>query len=588
MKTKNSIISLLFAIAAAFTMSGCGVFEKETFIEVDNTPPAFTDASPSSAPRYSEVTLTGTNLQKVEKVLLGDEQLPIKYRISDTEMVVVVDGTKNGVFTACTTIDKQPVETVSEVGFTYTYVAPEITQLPVSMEVGSAMLIRGSNMMATESVWIVDSQNPASKVRAQIQSRSTTEVIVRVPYVTFDAGKVAIGYYNGTTNVETTPGGEAINVVIYEPSQIWIADPAVEEGEELNIDGIYLDKVEKVTIGGKEVPISFQSATNLKVIIPASLFPDGDNPGLSINLIYFDGQADVTVANNINIYVPEVIRGRNQTIVAQGRVGILTSFFNLNTGMAVHNSGFASLDPVALRYTGSGWAATTCTAQNVIDKTKVSEADYNSVPPYFYLRNISTNGGTVQLTGPTNTQSGLRAFYFAGSGNASNILGEANRSSDCAGTPVVMFLALSNAPTAPAAEKAVYDAIRGGSLLKIDASTFPIDKTANTVGGISLMNTAETSASRLTGSPGQDNFAPGYLRGDGNVTDLATKGQDGVVMVVYYNYADGYTAANPANGIVRIGFIHVKGFFWDSSHAAGDARNSIATFDTYWQKYDNE
>ncbi len=556
-----------------------GCKEDLSYIPVSNDPPSIESFSPAEGPVFSQITVRGTNLNLVDTAYIGNQRVQLYRKVSSQELVLVATGTVSGKIRLTSTIDKKSVESLSEGTFTYTYVEPSISesQIPASAEVGMGLLLMGDNMIAVQKVYTVDAANPsATPVEATVVSREMNEVLILVPYTDAAAVKFFVTYYDGQSYLdgETTTASTAMTV--HRPTISTLSSTTVDENGAVSITGTYLDRVNKVTIGGLQVEVTTQAAASINVKIPVDVFPDGSNTDQQLTLEYFQSAQQLNYPTLMTVNVPEIYKGSG-TINGRARgLGVFTSFYGFKLGRALENSTYSTqIDPVCCAHvvesSSSTWSGLTCSAGNTTNKTIVSEQDYFSVEPYLFLQ--STGAGVLGLSSAANGNTVLRNFYFTSSGG-NCVLGVPNTNKNASGTPIVMFfnLPLNSADTKI---QSVITAVRNNTLNKIGPDNFAIDTENKTIGGISVTAVAGTISST--------NWAVGMTIGQTD-NNLVASSKDGVVMVIHYDYG-GYEAANPTKGIYKIGFVHVLGCSYVPENAGGAEPNgSKVTLESFWQK----
>lgn len=586
---KTNITRIPALLLALMCLAGCK--DNLNYKQFTNDPPVVASFTPAEGPRYTRITVRGENLNRVTAAYIGGQQVSIKTKVTDSELILEADGEQSGAIRLVASLDTFQQETTTEESFTYRYVAPSITlsQIPAGINVGTGTLIMGANMLAVEEVYLVDAAAPGSAgVKATVLRKTNDEVLVMIPFVGFAQAKFYVTYFDGTSIVRSDAADKTTNVAIDHPTVAGYSAARVTENESFEIEGTFLDRVNKVIIGTTEVPIVHQTASLLRIAIPLDAYPDGENMGLSVTLDYFESALQLTALPPMTIFVPEIYLGSDY-ITGRGRVPYIgfpggewyRSFYQFKAGKSFGNSQWGTqVDPIGFDLQMDN--KTTTTADNIINKALVSREDYYSVEPWIYLY-----GNPPAFYGSASKTNLLRN-YFMGDKPANNILNEASASKAASGTPVVLFLQMlpystdAKAVAARATIDAVVAKVRTGQLAKIDATDFPINTADNTVGGIPL--TTNSGSSAMKGNIANDLWTTGVTSGIINY-DLPATSKDGVVMAVYYDYENGYNAANPAAGIYKIGFIHATGMAFVTAPGDSDPRGSVAWIKTYWQKH---
>lgn len=252
-------------------------------------------------------------------------------------------------------------------------------------------------------------------------------------------------------------------------------------------------------------------------------------------------------------------------VYGQGRdVEEMASFFSPETGRVYHNSAWRTeVDPVSYAN-----LANTCSAANV---PAVSEADYNSVNPYFFFSGVSA--GHLQINGPANSTGQLKNFYFEN--NSANDYRCPGVNGNVYGTPVLRYRYLN--PANPD-EKAIIDKVVGKKIEVINEQDFPIDVANSTIAGVGV-----TSAS---GGLQSKDWCPQYTIPSAFNTNVVTVEDDIVIMVMYYNHNGSPSKTNFAENVKRLGFVHITKVNFRLYNNTLAPSSSDITFNCYWQKYD--
>lgn len=523
--------------------------------------PLIESFSPASAPVGTEIIITGQHLSGVTKAYIGDQEMVIKEKVSDTRLSIVAGANgRDGRIILENTQGKGE----SESEFTYSYAVPSLKPalLQKSVVMGEQLLLTGTDLSAVEAV-IFTAEGQENGHEGDIQEQSTTEIVARVPYVENGNVRITLRYFDGTSSV-TTPLDEAPSIEVVRVVPVFDQPVTLERtavGKSVTLTGENLDKVDRILVGEFEALISKQP-TSLTFTVPAGNFQDGDTE-TTVVAEYFDGNETITLSEAFVVYVPYLMFWENMRVWAQGRdVESMSSFFSPQTGRVYANSDWRTvIDPISYQY-----QAATCSAGNTPNKAVITEEQYNSVNPYFFFSGMSA--GQLQVNSPANSKGQLRNFYFEN--NSADEYRVTGVKGDCYGTPVLTFRYLDSSN---AAEKALIDQVKNQTLEHIDEESFPIDVEAKTVGGIGI--------SSAKGTLNSDVWAAGkYTAG----TDAAAVDVDAVLMVLYYGY-DG-SAENVAANIRRIGFLHIRTVNFKTYNNTNAPSSSDVTFNCYWQKYD--
>lgn len=538
--------------------TGC---DKTYVDDVTRYAPLIESFSPASAPVGAEIIITGQHLSGVTKAYIGDQEMVIKEKVSDTRLSIVAGANgRDGRIVLENTVGKGE----SESEFIYSYAVPSLKPalLQESVVMGEQLLLTGTDLSAVEAV-IFTAEGQENGRKGDIQEQSASEIVARVPYVENGNVRITLRYFDGNSSV-TTPLDEAPSIVVVRVVPVFDQPVVLERtavGKSVTLTGENLDKVDRILVGGVEAVVSKQPAS-LTFTVPAGDFQDGDTE-TSVVAEYFDGNETITLSESFVVYVPYLMFWENMRVWAQGRdVESMSSFFSPQTGRVYANSDWRTvIDPISYQY-----QAATCSAGNTPNKAVITEEQYNSVNPYFFFSGVSA--GQLQVNSPANSTGQLRNFYFEN--NSADEYRVTGVKGDCYGTPVLTFRYLDSSN---AVEKALIDQVKNQTLEHIDEESFPIDVEAKTVGGIGI--------SSAKGTLNSDVWAAGkYTAG----TDAAAVDVDAVLMVLYYGY-DG-SAENVAANIRRIGFLHIRTVNFKTYNNTKAPSSSDVTFNCYWQKYD--
>lgn len=555
----NRISGLLMIAAMSATMlAGCDdVFVDEQI----QSAPVIEAFTPESAPVGAEIVVTGQYLNAVNKAYIGDTEVTIIEKVSDTRLsILAAAAARDGKITLVNAAGRGE----SEHTFTFAYAVPELigNLLPASIDMGGELLLTGTNMTAVEAVLFTAEGYDEPKT-AEIKERNTTEILVRVPYVESDRADITLRYFNGTSSVATSrETAPSLDIVRNKPEFDTPTFERTAVGRTVTITGRYLDKVDKILVNGFEAVVNKQPTT-LTFTVPAGDFADGETV-TSVVAEYFDGHESSTLSEEFVVFVPFVKFWENMRTWAQSReVEQFASFFSPETGRVYANSDWRTeVDPISYEYKSQ-----VCTAGNVPNTAMISKEQYLSVKPYFFFSGVSN--GNVQLNGPANSVGQIKNFFMSATSSNDNRCLGANV--DAYGTPVIAYRYLN---PANATEKALIDKVINQQIERIDEESFPVDVANQSVAGIGITSCEGTTTTAK--------WAVG--------TDFVIKQPadnikiDAVIMVFYYGYG-GYNG-NFAQNILRIGFVHIVSMNHRLDSSNQQPSRSDVTFNCYWQKYD--
>lgn len=549
-------------ISAAAIFAACDQLSVD---EIEVVAPVIESFSPESAPVGAVVTITGKYLNNVTEAYIGSVKVDISQKVSDTRMSVkVVNGVTSGVIKLVNPAGNG----VSSQTFNCSFAKPVITAslLQAEAEMGAEVLISGTGLSAVTSV-LFTAEGQTEGHEAEILVSGDDEIVVKVPYVESENAGITLGYFDGTGEVYTALSeAPTIKVIRYVPVFDAYTFEKTAVGKSITLTGKYLNNVDKIMVGEYEAPV-FKEPTKLTFTIPAGEFEDGETT-VALKAWYFDNNETLTLDDAFVVYVPFVKYWENVRTWAQGRTETneYVSFFSPETGIAYENSKWKDvLDPVALAHNGDQWVAANTPKPGV-----VTDADYDSVVPYFFFSAVS--GNVLQINSPANSNSQLKNFYISFSGTPANDYRVPGSNNNLPGTPIIAFRYLNPASTVEA-EAALVDKVLKGQLDNINEALFPIDVENSTIAGISV--------SSLAGAIKSDKWCDHQTA---ELKDDPGYKTDAVFLAAYYTN-NGYSKETPAKNIRRLGIVHVTGIDWGVYNNSNFGSTKV-TFNCYWQKYD--
>lgn len=551
---KSPYISIFSGALLLAALTGC---EKESMNEFIETAPKVASFTPAEGYAGCEIIISGEALNNVVGARIGDTDAEIAQRLSDTRISIRVPSMASS---GKITLLNAKGSGVSSADFTVTYPAPapSFAELPEEVELSSNLLIFGERMsVITRVLFSAVGHEPHE---AEKISQTDREIVVKVPYVEADDASILLEYYDGSRLV--IADGDAagsVKVARFQPRVSAVSTTSATIGDIVTLEGLYLDKVDRVLLDGAECMVTLQTAESLKFVVPElDSFADGENTSM-LEIEYFDGGEKATVSDSFMVSVPRMLFWEDRKVWGQGRdVEELTSFFSPQTGICYANSLWRTLDAVSYKY-----QAATCSANQV---PAVSQEEYESVVPYFFFTGVSA--GQLQLNSPAGSASMLKNIFWEN--NSANDYRVTGANANCYGTPVLGFLYLD---PANAAHAELIGKVTGGTLDRLDQETFPIDTEARKCGDISIGSIATNLK--------DTQFAPGlFTVGEEKDADL-----DACVMVFHYNHK-GLDSSNRAANIRRMGILRIKHIDFRLYNNTNAPSSSSVTFDMYWMKRD--
>ena len=547
--------SLASLFVCLFFLCGC---DSTSMKDVAVSSPEILSFSPESGSIGSEIVVTGEYLDDVVSATIGGGKAVILQKVSNRRLSLkVTNQARSGKIVLVNSIG----EGVSEGDFTLEYPAPVVSQagMPSEVEMGNNLLLSGSHMNVVSAVLFTAAEGGTAGNEAEIISQSETEIVVKVPYVESDKAIVTFKYFDGTKEVETSSSSAPkLTVKRYRPEITTTVFEPANVGDMVVLEGAYLNKIDKVLLGDIECTITLQTETELKFVVPTSdSFKNGDNM-VPLKISYFDGRETPTLTDEFIVRVAFVYYWENRTIHAQA--GETSAFFSPETGRVYSNDVWSQeVDIIAAA------GKNTCKTANI---PVVSETDYNSVNPYFFISGSSSKFN-LAINSPANSNGQLKNFKTSGKASITG-------GSSYYGTPALSFAYLDPETNPDCAE--LVNNVKAGNIKKIDEITFPLDVEKKTCAGIK----PSVSAAPTTDAWAKDQFEAGVEKT--NVTI------DAVFLVFYYNvkgYDNKAADKNPVKDVKRIGLMYIKSAdFKMKEGTEKDPSASSITFDMYWQKQD--
>ena len=545
--------SLASLFVCLFFLCGC---DSTSMKDVAVSSPEILSFSPESGSIGSEIVVTGEYLDDVVSATIGGGKAVILQKVSNRRLSLkVTNQARSGKIVLVNSIG----EGVSEGDFTLEYPAPVVSQagMPSEVEMGNNLLLSGSSMNVVSAV-LFTAEGGTEGNEAEIISQSENEIVVKVPYVESDKAIVTFKYFDGTKEVETSSSSAPkLTVKRYQPEVTTTVFEPANVGDMVVLEGAYLNKIDKVLLGDIECTITLQTETELKFVVPSSEnYVDGDNT-VVLKISYFDGRETPTLTDEFIVRVAFVYYWENRTIHAQA--GETPAFFSPEKGRVYSNDVWSQeVDIIAAA------GKNTCKTANI----PVSETDYNSVNPYFFISGSSSKFN-LAINSPANSNGQLKNFKTSGKASITG-------GSSYYGTPALSFAYLDPETNPDCAE--LVNNVKAGNIKKIDEITFPLDVEKKTCAGIK----PSVSAAPTTDAWAKDKFEAGMEKT--NVTI------DAVFLVFYYNvkgYDNKAADKNPVRDVKRIGLMYIKSAdFKMKEGTEKDPSASSITFDMYWQKQD--
>lgn len=316
MKTINIIYKTL-VLVLAMGLIACDEDLKQDMEVIGK--PAITDFAPKSGKAGTEITITGEHLQKIDVVTIGGSPAEVKYRISPTEMVVLVtSGSKSG------KISLSGINGDAETSdsFTMEYAVPGLSKYPSTAKSNDEIFIEGTNLDAVMDVYF-------DKTKGEIISKSSKDMVVKVPYFEEFKVDILLSYNTAEGLKQTGTSGKPFELERVAPT---VADaPATgESGTTVTVTGTNLTLIDAVWFGEYQGTIQQKSETEMSIIIPS----DFDDPAEVVFKMVYYGDKELVVNEKFAITVPDketIYYWENKTIYANDE-STPNNFFNALTG----------------------------------------------------------------------------------------------------------------------------------------------------------------------------------------------------------------------------------------------------------------
>ncbi len=559
----KKILQYIATLAAVvFFAAGCADTYVEEYVPEAPVIESFAPAQALSG-EDTPIVVTGRHLHAVTSASIGGREVRILERVSNTQLsIVATRDARTGPIELVNAVGK----TASEEVLTINYPVPVIRtdELPAQVDMFGELTLKGQYMAVVRKV-IFTPEGADEGREAEILSQDGAELVVRVPYVETSDARITLRYSEADAEVESPfDSAPRIGIVRLVPKLDALSFDRLIVGRITTLTGFNLDQITAVKVAGESANIVSQSASELRFMVPlVEGFAEGEGNTAPLAIYYFDNLESNDVRETIPVTVLSFKIWEGITTCCQDAAcKPLSSFFSPETGVVYHNSVWPTeVDPLSY---GSGGKV--CSGENM---PSVSEAEYNSVNPYFFFSANSYSGsgkGSLQINSPARNST-LKNFYLKENGKgADRIFGGAPASGGGFGTPALTFRYLD--PAAPN-EKELADKVRNLDFLSIDEATFPIDPVQKTVAGVNLQKPTASTNSLM--------WAPGVF--PETAVEQRDVPVDAVLLVLYYNHK----GADLAN-VKRIGFIHIV----SANYLPGSTAPSLSnvTYNVCWQKED--
>lgn len=602
----KKIVYYFLSLSAILCLStSCN--EDLSMVEFVEQKPVVESFSPMTGMPGTTVTIKGQYLNRVNRVTIGegDEAIdaPILSKTNDKHIEITIPaGGVHGKITVYNNIGS----TSSTDTYTYVYPTPVVNKYPADGDVASVVVFFGEYMNAITSVTFV-AEAPALRdadpedFEGEIVLAKHDELAVRIPNILVGGYKVSFGYKTDDGD-KSIAGTDVISVTKTAP--ILNTDGLITSantGDKITIRGRYLEKIDSVMLGKSKLQVARITPDGLSMDL---IFPDdkynylGGENKLALNA-YGIYNTEFSLVPEFTITTPKVLVYKDRRVEAgqdKGNTGKF--FFNFEEGDAGSGEYWRSLDKVAYSRKDSGGS---CSAANTLKKAPavggITEKEYKSVQPYFYVIYISS-------CQPIICPAGVNSLFKSVNAPAGVNSSDKATTTTMFGTPLVMYRTLN--PNV-AAEKSLIDKVHSGAIadehisaamikdMDFSTATGPGDKYSN---ALYFSHGALSYGGRTSGARP---FAGAYTAAQTNLgtpelkristPESLTEGSN-VLLFIYYTY--NYDKAMPTENISKIGFVEITGLCTGGPVILNEEgketsngktlKNAYYTMNVYWQR----
>lgn len=308
-KTKG-ILLLTVVMSLILTITSCNE-DDENSSEVE-----LTSFGPTPALRGAELKIIGSNLNKVNSVVLAQnvEITEFTQQTSDLITLIIPEETVEGKVTLLT--DKGEIVSKSTLGISEPITIASFS--PASIKPGDNLTITGTYLNLVEAVIF-----PTDVSVADFESQSQTEIVLTVP-ATASSGSFVIS--NGAEDPILVESETELDVKL--PTITAIAPTPVRPGEEITVTGTNLDLTTSVTFPGETSTTEFEvngAGTELTV----SVATDSQDGALKVTVAsakQVTSEVDLTItAPTITNITPDPVKPGNDITVTGTDLDLVTT-----------------------------------------------------------------------------------------------------------------------------------------------------------------------------------------------------------------------------------------------------------------------
>ena len=220
--------------------------------------PTITDFSPKSGAAGTLITITGSDLQRIDQVTIGGIPALIKYRISGEEMVVEVLG---NCLSGQVVVKNAEGSSTSAAEFVMIFLEPTVTEWPAEGVINSQMVIIGENLQVVNKIIV-------NGVEAEIIAKRENELVFVVPFSEEENVTLKLEYFDGENNLTLEN-----EFVVLQPTPIIDNCPSsLTKYMPVIITGELLDLIETISLENVKLDIKSKSETEIVIDIPTNYF----------------------------------------------------------------------------------------------------------------------------------------------------------------------------------------------------------------------------------------------------------------------------------------------------------------------------
>lgn len=415
---------------------------------VSDYTPKVNDSAPANP--GAEVTLTGVNLENTAAVVIDGIEAQItsksfktlKFKVPMSPNYVQAQTYKTTLELLST--QEKPGEYSWKIDY-YVYLNPTdaiVTQItPLTGTVGTEIALTGFNFDLVSKVLF----NGIDVLPAAFTTHSATQIKFAVPAGSYTPGNnaVTVAIVWGSANTQTTVT-DAFQMSTPKPDAFTAPGAPPAMGDELTFTGVNMDLLDEIWVGNLKAVITAQSATSVKISIPAGTYTGASGNQAVVNIVGYWGTPaqTTTLAQSLTIDVTVSVVAPTFTTVIPADGGTAAPYrFYLRKEVAVTGTDMLSITAIKVgtldaaikagSQTGTsltfivpdGFTFTTATPQDITavygeaNLTAMVLADAK-IYPFFYWKD-------VVLCIPTNTATatrGTKVFFSLDDGR--NITGD--------------------------------------------------------------------------------------------------------------------------------------------------------------------